>query len=97
MPDLAAVGDTPTLTFVADDGVVVYVNGVEVRRQNIAEGVTITPNTYATAAPRSTAANASPVVMTIPKSALVQGTNVIAAETHLNYRSHAGRTVPTRR
>ena len=34
-----------------------------------------------------TPANANPVVMTIPASALQPGTNVIAAETHLNYRT----------
>jgi hypothetical protein len=83
--DVNSVG-TPTLTFVADDGVVVYVNGVEVKRQNLPTG-TITSNTYATAAPRSTTANANPVVMTIPTSLLVDGTNVISAETHVNYRA----------
>ncbi len=86
VPDITAVGDS-TLTFVADDGAVVYVNGVEVRRQNIADGITISQNTYANAAPRSSSANAAPVVMTVPASALVQGTNVVTAETHLNYRS----------
>ena len=73
-------------SFVADDGVVVYLNGVEVGRQNLPAG-TITSNTYATAAPRSTGANANPVVVSIPASALVNGTNVVAAQTHLNYRS----------
>ena len=74
------------LTFVADDGVVVYLNGVEVARQNLPAG-TITSNTYATAAPRSAGTNANPVVVSIPASALVNGTNVVAAQTHLNYRS----------
>ncbi len=73
-------------SFVADDGVVVYLNGVEIARENLPTS-TITSNTYATAAPRSAAANADPVVLSIPASALVNGTNVIAAQTHLNYRS----------
>ena len=89
VPDLAAVGNTLTLTFVADDGVVVYVNGAEVNRTRIADGIVITNKTYATSAPRSTTTNAAPVTITIPKSRLVTGTNVIAAETHLNYAGSA--------
>ncbi len=83
--DVGALG-AHELTFVADDGVVVYLNGVEVARQNLPAG-TITSNTYATAAPRAAASNADPVVVSIPASALVNGTNVVAAQTHLNYRS----------
>ena len=78
--------DPATLTFVADDGVVVHVNGVEVHRQNLPTG-TIAWNTYATAAPRSANTNASPVVISLPASALKDGANVITAQTHLNYRS----------
>ena len=85
VPDVTKVGSS-TLTFVADDGVVVYVNGVEVSRVNMPAG-TITNNTYATAAPGSTAANNTPTVINIPATALKNGTNVIAAETHVNYRT----------
>ena len=65
---------------------VLYLNGVEVTRQNLPAG-TLTSNTYATAAPRSTTSNANPVTVTVPKSALVNGTNVLAAESHVNYRT----------
>ncbi len=82
--DVGALG-AHELTFVADDGVVVYLNGVEVARQNLPAG-TITSTTYATSAPRSATTNANPVVVSIPASMLVNGTNVVAAQTHLNYR-----------
>ena len=81
--DVGAFG-AHELTFVADDGVVVYLNGVEVGRRNLPTG-TITSNTYATAAPRSAGANGDPVVVSIPASALVNGTNVLAAESHVNH------------
>ena len=58
VPDVNAVG-TVDLTFVADDGVVIYVNGKEVGRQNVATG-TVAWNTYANAAPTSATANANP-------------------------------------
>ncbi|QCW51433.2 PKD domain-containing protein [Nocardioides dongxiaopingii] len=74
------------LTTVADDGVVVYVNGVEVARSNMPAG-TITGQTYASSARNSTVANAAPVVVEVPTNLLVSGTNVIAAETHLNFRA----------
>jgi PKD repeat protein len=74
------------LNTVADDGVVVYVNGTEVARSNMANG-TVTPTTYATAAPRTTAANNAPVTITVPTSLLVNGTNTVSAETHLNYHA----------
>ncbi|MCC9175200.1 fibrinogen-like YCDxxxxGGGW domain-containing protein [Arthrobacter sp. zg-Y179] len=75
-----------TLTTRADDGVVVYVNGVEVARANMPAG-TPNHNTYATAAPSTAAAVAAPVVVTVPGSAFTAGTNVISAEVHSNYRS----------
>jgi PKD repeat protein len=75
-----------TLSTVADDGVLVYINGVEVGRSNMPT-TTITPTTYATAAPRTTAANKAPVTITVPTSLLVNGTNTVSAETHLNYRA----------
>jgi trimeric autotransporter adhesin len=73
------------LTSVADDGVVIYVNGTEVTRSNMPAG-TITHLSYASSARRESVANASPVVVDVPVGLLRQGTNVIAAETHLNYR-----------
>lgn len=74
-----------TLSSVADDGAVFYVNGTEVARQNMPTG-TITPTTYASSARRSTVANSSPVVVDVPLSALRSGTNVVSVETHVNYR-----------
>lgn len=75
-----------TLTTRADDGVVVYVNGKEVARANMPAGP-ITHNSYATAAPSTAVALATPVVVTVPGSAFVTGTNVISAEVHSNYRN----------
>jgi hypothetical protein len=73
------------LRSVANDGAVYYVNGVEVGRSNMPAG----PVTHLTNAEtsRSTAvANSSPVDIEVPTSLLVSGVNVVAAETHLNYR-----------
>ncbi|MEX5306129.1 fibrinogen-like YCDxxxxGGGW domain-containing protein [Kocuria sp. CPCC 205258] len=75
-----------TITTRADDAVAVYVNGEEVVRSNLPEG-TLGPNTYATAAPRTAAATAEPVVVEVPGWALQDGRNVIAAEVHSNWRS----------
>src|SRR5699024_9369856 len=73
------------LTTRADDGVVVYLNGTEVARQNMPNG-TIGHGTYATTAPSSATALANPVTVTVPEDLLVSGENVITAEVHLNYR-----------
>jgi hypothetical protein len=75
-----------TLHTYADDGVVVYVNGTEVARKNMPAG-TPTVTTYATTAPRTAAAQAAPLDIDVPPSLLVTGQNVIAVETHLNYRA----------
>ena len=75
-----------SLQTVADDGVVVYVNGKEVGRSNMPAGA-VTLNTYATSSINTTAATASPVVIDVPVSLLVNGANTIAAETHLNYHA----------
>lgn len=75
-----------SLSVIANDGVIVYVNGTEVGRANLPTG-TITQNTYATAAPRSTTAAANRVTFNVPVALLNAGTNTIAAETHANYRS----------
>lgn len=77
------------LTARADDGAVVSVNGVEVGRMRMPTG-TVSAGTYATAAPSASAAGATPLVVTIPASALTVGINVIAVSTHLNYRSTPG-------
>lgn len=74
------------LETVADDGVVIYVNGTEVARSNMPSGP-VTVGTYASSARNSNVANAAPVLVTVPPSLLQSGTNVIAAETHLNFRA----------
>ena len=76
------------LRTVADDGVVVYVNGTEVARANMPTGP-ITNQTFASSARRTSVANTAPVVVEVPVGLLVTGENVVAAETHLNYRGTA--------
>lgn len=75
-----------TVTVIADDAVVVYLNGVELGRANLGEG-TLTQNSYATIAPRHTSAAANPVTFTVPAGLLVNGENVIAASTHASWRA----------
>jgi hypothetical protein len=75
-----------TLTTRADDGIAVYVNGVEVGRSNLPAGA-IGHNTYATSAPSAAFAVANPVTYVVPGSLLQDGVNVITAEVHSNYRS----------
>ena len=74
------------LETVANDGVVVYVNGEEVNRTNMPTGP-ITIFSYATSARNVNTANADPVVVDVPLGLLVNGTNIVSAETHLNYRN----------
>ncbi|MBT0992894.1 PKD domain-containing protein [Cellulomonas sp. DKR-3] len=75
------------LDSVADDGVVIYVNGTEVARHNMRPDETVTYLTYAASARRITVAENDPVVVDVPVGLLRDGTNVISAETHLNYRA----------
>ncbi len=68
------------MNVVRDDGVVVYVNGVEVARDNMPAG---TPNYLTNATAIISDANEStPVVFNIPPSAFVNGSNTIAVEIH---------------
>jgi hypothetical protein len=75
-----------TLTTRADDGIVVYVNGVEVNRTNMDAGA-VTSTTNANVAVSAANALANPVTITVPGSAFTSGTNVISAEVHSNYKS----------
>jgi trimeric autotransporter adhesin len=68
----------------ADDGVIVFVNGVEVGRENLPTG-TITHATYALTGPRTSAAPT--VLFQVPVSLLNAGTNVVAVSTHLGWRA----------
>lgn len=71
----------------ADDGLLLTVNGKEVRRENLPDGK-ITLSSYATAAPRTGAARKSPITVTIPAEDLPEeGEIVLGAEVHANYRS----------
>ncbi len=65
-------------TYSYDDGAVVYVNGVEVRRSNMPTGI-IAYNTQASSINFTTNETFS-----IPSSAFVAGNNVIAVEIHQN-------------
>lgn len=78
--------ESAVVTAWIDDGAIVYLNGVEVGRGNLPSGA-ISQGTYATAAPRTSAASAAPASFTVPSSRLVEGTNVVAVQAHLNYRA----------
>lgn len=76
------------VTTIADDGVVVYVNGVEVGRANLPATGPITHDaTWALSGPSSAAAAANPVTFTVPASLLVPGKNQIAVQTQLGWRT----------
>jgi hypothetical protein len=68
------------LSLMADDGAVVYVNGKEVVRDNMPSG-TIT-NTTETTTYRAGNDESAFRTFTVPRTALVSGTNVIAIEVH---------------
>ena len=71
-----------TLGLIRNSGAAVYVNGVEVARDNLPAGP-LTSGTYATTA-IPTAQRHVPVTFTIPTSAFTVGDNTIAVEIHLN-------------
>jgi beta-glucanase (GH16 family) len=75
--------DSVTLTTRADDGVAVYVNGIEVLRSNLMVGAEHVD--YADTAVST--ASAAPVKVVVPGSAFHDGYNTITAETHVNYRA----------
>jgi hypothetical protein len=77
-----------TLSVLRDDGVVVYVNGVEAFRDNMPTG-TVTATTYASTGLFG-AAESTFTDFDLPPSLLVEGRNVIAVSVHNNSRSGAG-------
>jgi hypothetical protein len=77
--NLASIGYF-TLSVIRDDGVVVYVNGTEVARNNLPAG-SIAYSTLATA-PIGGADETTAVTFSIPTTAFVEGDNVIAVEMH---------------
>ena len=85
-----AVTDISTITgldlsLIRDDGAAVYINGIEVYRNNLPTG-TIYYNTLAPSAIDGTNESAF-VLANISSSALVNGTNLIAVEIHQNART----------
>lgn len=82
--DLAATSGV-RLSLLADDGAVVYLNGVEISRTRVSPG-TLNHTIYANQTIRTSAALKAPVVIEVPAELLVQGTNVITVSTHLGYR-----------
>jgi hypothetical protein len=80
IPDPGAFAQV-TLDAIRDDGIVVYVNGVEVGRNNIAAG-TVTGTTPAVQALSVRAEELAPVTMSIPSSAFRAGSNTIAVSVH---------------
>ena len=89
--DPATIGGV-NVAVTADDGAVVYLNGTEIARQRMNDGA-VTAGTYATAAVTTPSARADRQLVFIPASQLVAGTNTLAVETHLNYRSTASMTI----
>lgn len=77
-----------TLSVLRDDGVVVYVNGVEAFRDNMPAG-TITSSTFASTGLFGTD-ESTYFDFVIPPSMLVEGHNVIAVSVHNNSRSGTG-------
>lgn len=74
----AAVGSL-SMSLNLDDGAIIYLNGQEVKRYYMPTG-TISNTTLATKA--IGAEKNTPLTFTIPKTALVAGTNVLAVEVH---------------
>jgi hypothetical protein len=70
---------------IRDDGAVIYVNGVEVARDNMPAGA-VTPSTKAPLAITDRTAERTPVTVTIPASAFKPGANTTAVEVHGNDR-----------
>ena len=83
--DLSKVGGVE-VSFVADDGAVAYVNGVEIGRQRLDDG-DVSYGTRASSALSTDAARADRQTVQVPASALVEGANVLAVEEHVNYRN----------
>ena len=89
--DPTAIGGV-NVAVTADDGAVVYVNGTEIVRQRMNDGA-VTAGTYASASVTTASARADRQLVFVPASQLVAGTNALAVETHLNYRSSSSMTI----
>src|SRR5690606_24823130 len=86
--DLApgALLESVEITTRADDGIVLYVNGVEAKRVNVDPG-SAGVGTYANRAVSAGVALGDPVTVELPGSWFTEGKNVIAVSVHSNYRS----------
>lgn len=76
---------TLDLGVVRDDGVAVYLNGVEIVRNNLAAGAlfnTLAPSPAVDGVNETTPQTSSVSVASLPVGTLVAGTNVLAAEIH---------------
>lgn len=73
------------LDLIRNSGAAVYVNGIEIARDNLPAGP-LTPDTFASG-PIASGDRHVPVSFAIPSSAFVAGTNTIAVEVHLNSRN----------
>lgn len=74
-----------TVAVTADDGVAVFLNGVELGRANLPEGP-LTQNSSATAAPCSGTAESESVTFRVPADLLRKGKNVLAVSVHAHDR-----------
>ena len=74
-----------SLRFKADDGAVVYLNGVEVARDNLPVGQVYSWTKAVTA--RTGADEEAIREFIVPTSSLVSGQNTVAVELHQNYRT----------
>lgn len=72
--------DIFTLSYVIDDGFIIYVNGQEAARYNMPAGA-VTYNSYATTYAHS---NPDQGTLSLPASLFKKGTNLIAVEIHNN-------------
>ncbi|AZI58360.1 glycosyl hydrolase family protein [Nakamurella antarctica] len=73
-------GETFTLNTVADDGVIVYVNGTEIGRSNLIAG----PDSHDRFA---NSTFGGPATFNIPPTLITEGHNEVSASVHLNYRA----------
>ncbi|QWW19170.1 galactose oxidase [Schaalia sp. 19OD2882] len=81
--DPAALGDL-VLKYVADDGAVVRINGVEVSRTRMAPGA-VGHWTRAHEAISTHNAVSEPTVVHVPAEVLVKGVNHVSVDTHVNW------------
>lgn len=75
------VGGSLRVSLLRDDGAAVYLNGVELARDNLPTGP-LSPSTKALVGQSTRAQETTPVVFTVPADALHVGDNTVAVEVH---------------